>query len=81
MTDLELADWEARHESIIKWGRMWMTLVLIFAVIVLYLVFATDDPVLTFGFLVAEFVFWGFHGICEKRHMDLHDTWEEMLDE
>lgn len=73
MTEIELEDWDNRHESVLRWYGTWRNLSIIFLVISIFLV-------LFMGQVAGAWMFLGFsalaligQGVCSVKHERVHE--------
>jgi heme O synthase-like polyprenyltransferase len=76
LTDRDQAEWEARHDNVIKWGQTWSALAFIFFAASLYVFFANQSPwgwIFVFGWVGFALAYTE----CEKRHVEIHAEIED----
>lgn len=72
MSEVELEDWDNRHESVIRWFGTWKKLVWIFFAMSVCLIF-TDHTAWAWAFIGIEWLFLAAMLICARWHTKHHE--------
>lgn len=71
MSEVELEDWDNRHESVLRWGGTWRKLTYVFFAVALCLIF-TNHSAMAWLFIGFEWLFFVADLACQRRHTKLH---------
>lgn len=73
MTEIELEDWDNRHESVLRWYGTWRNLTIIFLVVSICLVLFMDQVAGAWLFLLFAAMTLIGQRVCSAKHQRVHE--------